>query len=508
MSANRQCNPLIFAALALSLAGCAGVQPETANVIAQPKTPAVRNITSFGGALDCMDNLFVSHGVRDFVITSSGIPDATGEISTGTREMLISAISRMSVRSNAFRYLDFDPTQVDVQQLYQLTPNAQLTVPGYYIRGAISQLDQGVSDSNLGFGFSIGDADFSLNKNQVISVVTLDMNVAEFRTRQILPGLSANNSLAVVRTGRAADAGGRIKKAGVFFNIALDQAEGMHQAVRTLVELGAIELLGKLAQVPYWDCLQIESTNPAVRAEAADWYHGQDAKERTTFVQRALKGAGYYKGPVDGALNPELSDAIAAYQTENRLVPSGRIDAQLYTALLDIDKKLEGRPSVADGASARKARTEPPQPPPRKPVNLTVLTDRGATPTYSAAETLSMAIEVSSNAYVYCYYRDAQGLIARIYPNRFQADPYLPAGKTLQVPSQGVPFAIRFDHPGSQEEVACVASDRELSLQLPKELKKGDLEPLPVASIEGLIDTYQKIDSAGLAVKRIPITVR
>ena len=495
----------------LALTGCAATKPETAQVVSQPRTPAIRNITSFSGALRCMDDLFVRHGVRDIFITSAGVPDATGEIATGTREMLISAVSRMSARSGGFRYVDYDPRQIDVHELHQLIDSSgAFLAPNYYIRGAITQLDEGVVDASAGFGFSLPEFNFGINKNQVISLVTLDLNVADFVSRQILPGLSANNSLAVVRTGRAADAGGRIKKAGLFFNIALDQSEGVHQAVRTLVELGAIELLGKLAQVPYWTCLQIESTNPLVRAEASDWYHGMTPSERSTFVQRALKGGGYYAGPISGRIDAATSDAIGAYQAEQGLVPSGRVDFQLYLALLDTNKRLAGKPSIAAGYKAPDAAIQQArqQVEVRRPVTIALLTDRGAKPVYSPSEQLNMQVQLSRNAYLYCYYRDAQGLIARIYPNRFQPDAYVPSDKPLAVPAPNAPFQIRFDKPGAREEVLCFSSDRELALHLPTELKTADLQPLPLASVDDLIKAYKAIDKNALAIARVPITVR
>ncbi len=56
--------------------------------------------------------------------------------------------------------------------------------------------------------------------------------------------------------GVAGDLGGRIKKAGVFLNFSFDRSEGTHQAIRTLLQLNSIEVLGKLAKVPYTQCLQ------------------------------------------------------------------------------------------------------------------------------------------------------------------------------------------------------------------------------------------------------------
>ena len=80
----------------------------------------MRNIGNFNEALRCMDDLFLAQGKRDIYITTAGIPDATGLIATGTKEMFISAVSRMSAKSGAFRFVDYDPTQLDVQVLSEL----------------------------------------------------------------------------------------------------------------------------------------------------------------------------------------------------------------------------------------------------------------------------------------------------------------------------------------------------------------------------------------------------
>ncbi|HZX29734.1 MAG TPA: hypothetical protein VFF03_00140, partial [Rhodocyclaceae bacterium] len=74
---------------------------------AAPKTPAIKTVTSFTQALRCMDELFLAYGKNGIVITSTGIPDETGKVRTGTKEMLISAVAKMTVKSNAFEFIDF-----------------------------------------------------------------------------------------------------------------------------------------------------------------------------------------------------------------------------------------------------------------------------------------------------------------------------------------------------------------------------------------------------------------
>ena len=103
----------------LVLCGCVA-RPETAYDVVHPRTAPVRNIGNFNEALRCMDDMFWRQGIRDIYITTAGIPDATGLISAGTKEMFISAVSQMSAKSGAFHFVDYDPTQLDVQVLSEM----------------------------------------------------------------------------------------------------------------------------------------------------------------------------------------------------------------------------------------------------------------------------------------------------------------------------------------------------------------------------------------------------
>ena len=196
--------------------------------------------------------------------------------------MFISAVSRMSAKSGAFRFVDYDPTQLDVQVLSEMVGlREDFVAPNYYVRGAITQLDSAVLQLiRRGGHFHSVHRPGDPRHDQVVSVVSVDLNVGKLTTRQILPGISANNSMAVMQSGSGADVGGLIGKAGLSFSVSLDKSEGFHQAVRNLIELSTIEVLGKLTRVPYWQCLSIESTNPNFRAEARQWYDLMGAGER------------------------------------------------------------------------------------------------------------------------------------------------------------------------------------------------------------------------------------
>jgi hypothetical protein len=500
---------LLGSLLLLSLTGaCTAVAPSRALDAAQPSNAAVRNIDNFNEAMRCMDRMFASLGKRDIYITTAGIPDATGLIAAGTKEMFISAVSEMSEASGAFRYVDYDPTQTDVQVLSELVGlGKNFLAPRYYVRGAITQLDSGVQSASVGGGLSLPGLNLAAQHDQVASVITVDLNVGELVTRQILPGITASNSIAVVASDNGANLGGIIGKVGLSFNVALSRSEGFSQAVRTLVDLSTIEVLGKLTHVPYWQCLQLNSTDPSFRSQARNWFDLMGSGERDTFFRNGLLSAGYLK-----ADSGDLSDAIARYQADHDLIANGREDFDLYWRMLAANSLRPGAPIPAPAPPAQPVAaavpTPVPAPAPAVPPGLTLATARGADPTYRVGENMSLQVQPAQDAFVYCYYQDAEGTVARIFPNRFQPDPFLQAGTSISIPPAGQrAFAINFDRANTQEHVACLAANREVGLQLPAALKRQDLEPLPVHGLNDIAAQFRALPGAQVSEATLTVNV-
>lgn len=490
----------------LALAACVAdpPKPETATVAAAVKTPATKTVTNFTPALRCMDELLLNYGERDIVITTAGIPDSTGKVMAGTKEMLITAASKMSIKSKALTFIDYDTERSDLLTLFQDLQAAgafQHKLPNYYIRGAITQLDENAIDSQQGGGIALPFLDLGVSRDQVSSVVSIDMNIGESTSRMILPGVNASNSLVITRAGKGGELGGKLGKVGFSFNMSLNKSEGIGAGVRALIELGMIELVGKLTGTPYWKCLEIDKTNPLMTEQAREWYDGMSPADRVKLVQRKLAGMNLYQGPVDGVVSRELTSAIGKFQADNGLIADGRINFELYYALLDVDQPMAPDPT---GGPTTPAVYSVPKPTGGGPLSLKLDTDRGTRPTYRPKEFLQAKVQLSSDGILYCYYRDSSGVIARIFPNRFNPDSFVRAGKAMSLPPEGSPFKIRFDQPG-QEQIVCYASDRDLPL--PPNLKAADLTPLKVGSLEEIATAFRK-SNPNVAEAKLPITVR
>ncbi len=487
---------------------------------AAPKTPAVKTITNFTQALRCMDELLYAYGKSGIAITSTGIPDETGKVKTGTKEMLITAVSKMTVKSNAFDFIDFHSGADDLGALFAAKGDQSRVMPDYYIRGSITQMDDNSVRKNKGIGFSLPFLDLGVSKDDAYDLLSMDLSIGDAATRKIIPITSTSNTLVLMKGGIAGEGGGKIGKVGLSFNVDVSRNEGVGAATRTLVELGLIETLGKFTQVPYWKCLDTDLTNPLILQQAREWFDNANEKDRVLFVQRKLAGMGRYDGPLNGAMNSTLKASISEYQAAAGLIADGSVNFDLYASLLDnIQNQIAALPAAGGPKSNYVPGVSPAGRPPAAaqvvatpaagPINapnpifrMKLDTDRGVKPAYRVGDFLNLTLSMNTQGTAYCYYQDVGNTTARIFPNQFRSDSSVPAGAGVRIPSGG--FRIRFDRPGP-ERVACIGSDRELVI--PSALRGArDLSPLPVKSVDDVIGQYRQNNPTAV-VSMVDITV-
>ena len=506
-------NPLVvatsIAALTLSSAAALAQDPTdptrkfereatAARTGVAPKTPAVKTITNFTQALRCMDELFLAFDKRGIVISSGGIPDETGKVKTGTKEMLITAVSRMTIKSRAFDFLDYHSGADDLGTVLSAS---QALVPDYYVRGSITQMDDNAVKKTKGWGVSLPFLDFGTSDETSFDLVSMDLSVGEVATRRILPETSTSNTMVIRKGGSTKEGGGRLGKVGLSFNLDMSQTEGVGAATRTLLELSLIEALGKFTRVPYWKCLDVDSTNPLMMDQAREWYDTAKDSDRITFFQRKLAGMNRFKGAIDGKMSDELKEVIAEYQAAVSLIADGRMNFDLYYSLLDdTQNRLADVPTPTGRREPSPSLSSaPPSPAAEAPVKaalaapafrLSLSSERGQKPAYRIGEFLNLSLGANGPGTAYCYYEDVERTVARIFPNQFYPNSMISANSTVRLPAGG--FKIRFDKPG-RERVACVASDREL-ITPGKLTGTRDLSPLQVKSVDDIIGQFRQLN--------------
>jgi hypothetical protein len=516
-------------AMAGSLAGCATqldltkkTVDETQAVKQGAQTAPFRSITGFSSSLRCMDNLMIDHGVRDVSMLVEDIVDQTKKVNAGTRDMLISAVSDMTRRSRAIRVIAFghDATNVISFLASAKRQSAYDVTPQFDIKGSVSQFDENVIRNQRDLGFGIQPfLNLGVSRDAASSVLGLDLSVLSTDDMSILPGVTSRNSVVILKQGSGTDADAAYHKFGVSFSMSLSKSEGQAQALRGLVELAVIELMGKLTKTPYWSCLGAEPKgSEEIRAEMSDWFYAMAASrvELIAYFQNQLRRRGFYDGPIDGQFNPAIDEAIGNYRAALGLSKQALLDEAFFNTYLTADHTKIARPEkpAVMQVTAPAAATAPTtsaaalsRPAPQaEPMRLLLATQNGQT-SFASGESIGLTLRPNRDAYVYCYLLDEQAKVTRFFPNRFAKDPFMAAAQALQLPGK-MRFQLAIKSRGARESIACFATPKDVMAQLSASVVGIDFEPLPVKSLEQVRAAFVAATGAALAQETLHVQAK
>jgi hypothetical protein len=95
-------------------------------------------------------------------------------------------------------------------------------------------------------------------------------------------------------------------------------------------------------------------------------------------------------------------------------------------------------------------------------VHLT--TDRGPSPTYRPGETMTLKVTMDQDCYVTIYNIDSQGRVTLLFPNRFQTENHLKAGKAYLIPPPEASWELRVEGEPGTEAIQAIATLEPLDL--------------------------------------------
>ncbi|MEJ8847792.1 DUF4384 domain-containing protein [Variovorax rhizosphaerae] len=516
---------LALAAVA-TLAGCQALEvkkptvEQTAEVRKGPEDRPQRSITGFSHSLRCMDTLLLDYGVRDVTMLTEEITDETKKLNAGTRDMLISSVSDMSRRSRAVRLVAFGKDTLNVVSFLATAQSqgAYQAVPLYDIKGSVSQFDENLIKNQKDAGLGIFPyLNLGVAKDAASSMLALDLSVLTTSDMGVLPGVTSRNSVVILKQGSGFDGDAAYKKFGINYSMNLARSEGQTQALRGLVELAAVELVGKLTKTPYWTCLGVSDpkANEETKLEMFDWYHSMAATriELIAYFQNQMRRRGFYDGPIDGEFNPAIDEAISNYREALGLSRKALLDEEFFYAFLAADHTKIPRPAqparfvpptaVAGAPGSPAAPAPAPQP---APLKLSVSAPKQQT-RFARGESINLALQPSQDAHVYCYLQDEDAKVIRFFPNRFARDSRIAAAKPLTLPGS-MRFQLTMNTKGVPETISCFATQQDVMASLPQQMVGTDFEPLPGASLPMIRAAFEKASGGTLAQENFHVQAK
>lgn len=466
------------------------------------KAAPYRTITNFTGTVRCMDNLLSNYGVKGISVLVEDLDDSTKKVSVGTRDMLLSTMSEMTRRSRAIKFIAYGGDQKNIVSFLAAADvkSAFSTVPQYDIRGSISQFDDNVIKNSADVG--VGFAEFlTLGKSAsaTAKILGLDLSVINTSDLSLVPGVYARNAVAIFSQGDGIDSEARYNKFGLNYATSLARSEGTAVAVRNLIELSSVELIGKLTKVPYWKCMSSTTKNHDVRTEVEDWFEGMagNPAELFAYFQHQLANRGVYKGLVNGVPTPQLSVAIKQYKTAMGLPADSNLNTDFLAAYFDADHDL----AAARVEKMNQSHNS------RAPIKVNIAQKGEKKLIYAKKEKVRLDLAVGIPAYVNCYLFAPNNTAMRIYPNRFSQSAYIESEKPLTLPDSSK-FEIIANEQANEETITCYATHRDVLPLLPETMRGIDMVSLDKKiTKQTIFAEFAKLGGEGMGVANFTIRV-
>jgi len=379
---------LIIMSFSLLLVSCASVDP--ANIEVELKTaPPTSQITNYTQALADLGLMTEIYNVDVVKIQSNPIGDNTGtsgstggEIPRDITEMIKSALNSIGGRVT---FIPYDPSFMQNQMVTGYSNFDDKLIPDVVISGGITEFDRGLETRGDGTDVSAG-AEFTglpsyLPSKEIklrygdtgktgLASITLDFNLLNFRTMAGIPRMGSVNSMKVSKAMGEKELG--ISLFGQSFGRkgSVKKVQGRHAAVRLLVELSMIQVVGKYNGLPYWRLLGDDAMpDKDVESAIRKFYFKLGDSDRIFKAQEWLYLHGYelaLNGQLDNATIAALKQYDAGYNPANKI--SDDLFVRLYSSIPikestlgrrnQLDRIMGQAPAVAE-ASAPAVQQQP-----------------------------------------------------------------------------------------------------------------------------------------------------
>ena len=312
----------LLAALAI-LGGCASMDKavsDTQKLYAeseQRKLKPAANLNDYSLALQRFGQMLQIYKKGDptIYVQTRDIRDATNlshplvgaEIPGEITEMVRTAINRIGPN---VVYIPFYPDYLVAQA--QMGAQFGVTMPNYVITGALTEFDRALSgagrSNNLSLNFGKGrgetDAGADWKRTAILSSLGLDLNLVNFSTNQMMPQMQAANVMKVWNFSKETNASLGFYGDSFGFKLEGKYLQGRHSAIRTLVDLSVLELLGKATNTPYWRSIPGAQPDPVVVGNVRNTFNSMEQPMKIAMIQVMLQK---YGQPVQ--INQQLDEA-------------------------------------------------------------------------------------------------------------------------------------------------------------------------------------------------------
>lgn len=464
--------------LSMLLVSC-GLNPQNADIDMNESLPEAK-MTIYQQGIDNLGLMTSIYSNQPLKIMSKDIQDNTGtsvatsaEVPRDMTEMVKSTLN--SIGGNIL-YIPYEPEFMTQTAGTGYSDYGEKILPQVILSGGITEFDRALvtqgdsleADITVKEEYGVNFADE--NKSSLASL-TLDFNLIDFKTFTGIPRIQAVNGIKLTKAAKQDSIGLTIKSATFGAKGEMKKVQGRHAAVRLLVQLSMIQIIGRYQKLPYWKLIPgAVRDNIVIDQVLADFYSFTPQQQLVKFQELLFLHG--YNVKLTGQMDSDTQNAIKAFAQKQQL-NSTSLDQKLYLALYEnvpIDAVTRQRRKnlnmMSEGSDIVAVQSVVPTtvipktveaPPPAREGRLTLGTDK---PKYKIGDKLRINFTVSEPMYVRMVVINSKGTVDTLFPNTYQSDNYCKPGVKYSIPARGADFSLDIGGPVGTDKIRAVASTK------------------------------------------------
>jgi len=482
----------LFLSLTLFIASC-GLNPHNADVDLNITLPEAK-LTVYQDAVRKLGMMGVIFGAGPLNVMSKNVGDNTGtSVATNAaipRDITEIVQSTLNAVGGNVIFIPYDPDFFANSMNTGYSDFENKLIPDVVVSGGITEFDRALVtkgdsseiEATIGeYGVSFEDQ----NKGS-LAQLTLDFNLIDFRTLAGIPRIQAVNGIKLHKAVKEDSIGFTIKSVTFGAQGTIKKIQGRHAAVRLLVELSMVQLIGRYQKIPYWRLLPGgERDAVVIDAVLSDFYDMSEAEKIVT-MQSYLHLYGY-SVQLTGVLDSTTQSALQDFSSKQGTgLTNVGVDQATYLALFEnipIDHKTQHRsrimPEVTTAAYTQAQNViQDYQAPSVAPFqqgdgNLKLWLNKTE---FTIGESMSVSFTVDKPMYVRLVVINSAGEVSTLFPNVYQSDSYCIPGQVYQVPPQQADFTLDIGAPRGTDKIRAIASSAPIAAESLFFTRNGDFD--------------------------------
>ncbi|MEO5376299.1 MAG: DUF4384 domain-containing protein [Magnetococcus sp. DMHC-6] len=388
----------------------------------------------------------------------------------------------------------YDPqymsNEINIRQGIRLTK-----IPNFVISGAITEFDKDVStkgtskdmDISIPIGNSSVDAGTSNDNDFNESRMTIDFSMLDYVSQTSLGALTSN-TINIKKESKSSGWSFSIFGSGIGMSGSASKSQGVHAAIRQLVEVSVVQLLGRQFAVPYWRLIPGSEPDKRLVRQIEDSIN----EDGSAAIGDLILGAyGYFQDEYPRNSSKAIDAVNVIFKKQNIHYTANSLDnvpsniwlqAYLNIPIADnIAKHIKiVREIEARGGNQATS------------TNLQILLS-SPKKEYKVGESMIISLNLTENAYTYCFWEQGNHSVIKIFPNRFNQNALLKQGG-IELPDGNMPFSIVFDYPNSVETIQCFAATTDVTNKLPSVISGADLEVIQGYNMNKISSSFSALN--------------